>query len=764
MVKHDPSTDAEVIPVAIGRRRFLTYLLAAPTLTVATQVGLGATDPGVASAAVPSLPSVEDVFDIGDALALASAPTMPLVQLEIGEDGVTRLDLPRIEFGQGVTTAIAMLIAEELDVPMDQVQVTVADARPELVWNQITAGSSTMRTFYDPVRAMAAAARLRLLIAAGQRWNLPYSVLTTQSGAVHGPQDQLAPYGQLSGAAATISLADADVTPKAPSEHSVIGQPTKRADLRDIVTGQKKFTMDIMPTTAKPAMLKRPPTIKGTVRSVKNAEAVRKMSGVIGVVPLESGVAVVANTFEQARAGANALDVSFAPGPIDDQSNDTIHAALRAQLPPELLPPIGAQTVEAEFEWAPACHAPLESEAAVADVRPDGADVWFGFQAPIVAQQELALTLGLPQDKVTAHVVANGGGFGRRCYYEAVTEAALISKAMRIPIRLMWHRTDDMRHARVRPPTVQRVRANVLAGEVVSYEQRVSEVALSVAPGFGEMLTDIATSLPPGAKSTVGMQAYSQTLFLLQVSSPYNLGVYTKTLHELGNGLPTASYRSVHCPMTRTCEEIIMDELAAILGKDPLSYRKECAKDERGRNVLDTVAQRAQWGKHMPHGFAQGIGYHKESRTFTACVAELDGRNPRDPKVTKITMVTDIGLPINPSGLEAQLQGCVAEAISLTLRAGLHIKDGLPLEGSYHNYYWLRMKDYPADIDIHIMPANGEPGGAGEVGLSAPSAAIANAYGKATGTKPRKFPLVFPVDFEPYPPGVIPGPHFEEIN
>lgn len=765
MAQHEPPSEAQGVPVSVGRRRFLTYLLAAPALTVATRVGLEAADPAVASAAVPSQPSVEDVVDIGDALVLASAPTMPLVQLEIGEDGMARLDLPRIEFGQGVTTSIAMLIAEELDVPIDRVQVTAADARPELLFNQITAGSSTVRAFYDPVRAMAAAARLRMLTAAGQRWNVPHDALTTHGGAVHGPHGQSTPYGQLSRAAATIALPDATVSPKPRSEHTLIGTPTKRLDLREIVTGQKQFTMDIMPTRAKPAMVKRPPTIKGTVRSVANAETVRTMSGVLGVVPLESGVAVVAHTFEQARAGANALDVSFAPGPIDDQSNDSIYADLRQQLPPEGLPPIGGSTVDAEFEWAPACHAPLETEAAVADVRPDSAEIWFGFQAPIAAQQDLAHTLGLPQNKVQAHVVANGGGFGRRCYYEVATEAAQISQAMRMPIRLMWHRADDMRHARVRPPTVQRIRATVLGGQVVSYEQRVSEVALSVAPGFGEMLTDIATSLPPEAKSTVGMQAYSQTLFLLEVASPYNLGAYTKTLHELGNGLPTAAYRSVHCPMTRTCEEIVVDEVAAMLGKDPLAYRKECVKDERGRTVLDTVAERAHWGKTMPPGFAQGIGYHKESRTFTACVAELDCRNPRDPNVTKITMVADIGLPINPSGLEAQLQGCVAEAISLTLRAGLHIKDGLPLEGSYHNYHWLRMKDYPADTDIHIMPPNGEPiGGAGEVGISASSAAIANAYAKATATKPRKFPLVFPVDFEPYPPDVIPGPEFEKID
>lgn len=751
----------EVLPVSIGRRRFLTYLLAAPALTVVTDFAVENTNPHLASAAVPSLPSVEDEFDIGDALVLSSQPTMPLLRLEIGTDGIARFALPRTELGQGLTTSVAMLIAEELDVPVDRVQVTPADARPELLFNQITAGSSSLRAFYGPVRAMAAAARVRLIAAAAQRWGVSATSLTASQGVVHGPGNRAADYGSLSVAATTAPLGGLRVTLKPRSAYTTIGKPTNRADARDIVTGRKKFTMDIIPTTAKPTMLRRPPTILGTVKSVHNAAAVRAMPGVVGVVRLDSGVAVVANTFEQARAGANALDVTFGPGPIDHENNATIRAELRKQVLPFAIPPLGALTVEAEFDWAPATHAPLETEAAVADVRADGADIWSGFQAPIVAQQEIAIALRLPQDKVKAHVVAPGGGFGRRCYYEGATEAALVSQAMKMPIRLMWHRTDDMRHGRVRPPTYHAIRATVLAGQVISYEQRVAGVALDVAPGFGEILTAVATSLPRQAKTTVGMQAYSQTLFLLEVASPYNLGVYDRTMAELGNGMPTAAYRSVHCAMTRTCEEIILDEIAAQLGKDPLAYRKECAKDARGRAVLDKVAQLAQWGRPMPAGFAQGIGYHKESKTFTACVVELDGRDPQNPHVTRATMVVDPGLAINPTGLEAQMQGCVAEAISLTLRAGLHIDKGLPLEGSYHNYHWLRMKDYPKDTTIYLMPPTSEDiGGGGEVGMTAASGAIANAYAKATGTKPRSFPLVFPVDFVPYPPGTLPPPAF----
>lgn len=743
----------------LGRRRFLTYLVAAPALTVATRLVADTAASPTAAASVPSPPSVEDLYDIGDALKHAAAPTLPLVQLEMGEDGIARLDLPRVELGQGIVTAVAMLIAEQLDLPMAKVEVTVADARPELLFNQITAGSSTIRVFHEHVRTMAALARTRLITAAAREWNIDGSTLTTADGAVHAPNGRTASYGSLS-AAASPDLPTGEISPKRPSEHVIVGKPQGRTDALDAVTGRKTFVMDVMLGTAKPALVRRPPTIMGTVQQVHNADEVKQMSGVVGVVPLPTGVAVVADTIEQARRGVNALRVHFGPGPVDDEDNDSILSRLRQAAPPLAVPPLGATTVEAEFDWAPACHAPLESECAVADVRSERADIWAGFQAPIVAQQEIANLLGLPQDKVTAHVVPPGGGFGRKCYFEAAMEAAQVSQALGRPVRLMWHRTDDMRHGRQRPQNYHKIRATVVGGEIVSYEQRVSAVALDVAPGFGEILTHIATSLPPDANTKVGMQAYSQSLFLMMVSSPYSLGVYDKTLTEIPTGIPTAAYRSVHCPTTRTCEEIVVDEIAAVLGKDPLSYRQESVKDAEGVTVLEEVARRADWGRRMPSGFAQGVGYHKEGRTFTACVAEVDGRDPDAPRVSRLTLIVDIGTVVNPMGLEAQMQGCIAEAISLTLTAGLHIRNGLPLEGSYSNYHWLRMRHFPKDCEIHIMPSSHERiGGAGEVGVTAPSAAIANAYAAATGRKPRSFPLVFPVDFTVIPPGELPAPH-----
>lgn len=743
----------------IGRRRFVTWVVGAPVLTVATAAVGSTLSEATASAAVPSPPSVEELYDTGDVLITACAPTMPLVTLEIGADGVARLSLPRLEMGQGIVTAVAMLIAEVLDLPLERVEVTLSDARPELLFNQLSAGSSSLRVFYGPVRRMAAVARAQLVAAAADRWGVDRAVVDLEAGVLRGPGQLVATLGELSAVAATFDIAVDEVSSKPPRDFTVVGTPRGRTDGLDAVTGRKTFTMDILAGVAKPAMLKRPPTIKGTVRAVRNSAEVQRMPGVLAVTTLPTGVAVVGETFEQVRAAVNALDVTWGPGPVDGDSNASVARALRGKVLPFAVPPLGAATVEAEFDWAPVSHAPLETECAVADVRADSAEIWGGLQAPIVVKQELALMLDLPQEKVQVHVVPAGGGFGRKAYFEGATEAALVSRAVGMPVRLMWHRTDDMRHGRVRPQNHHRVRATVLAGQVVAFEHRVAGVALDVAPGVGEILTDVVTSLPGDARLQVGMRAYSQALFAIMVSSPYHLGVQDKVLTELANGMPTAAYRSVHTPTTRVSEEIVIDEVAALLGRDPLALRKRCVKEERGRAVLDKAAQLGDWGRRMPRGFAQGIGYHTESRTLTAAVVEVDGRDPDRPQVTKVTLVVDIGLAVNPSGLEAQMQGCIAEAISLTLRAGLHLENGLPLEGSYSNYRWLRMKDYPKDVTVHIMPPNGgEPGGAGEVGITAPSAAIANAYGLATGRKPRSFPLVHPVDFEVFPPSTLPTP------
>ena len=742
-----PETDTRGEPREHSRRRFLTYLVAAPTLAVAARIGADTLAPGTANAAVPSLPAPAELLDLGDALILAGAPTSGLIVVTVDEAGRVGLALPRAEVGQGITTAVGMLLADELDVPLDQVDVTLADARPELVFNQLTGGSNTIRSVYGPVRTAAAQARARLLAAAAARWGTTPGALTVTDGVVSGPAGQTATYGELSAAAASPTLSVVLASPKPASAAKVVGTPTNRVDARKMVTGQMDYTLDLdVVPGALPTMVRRPPTINGTVRSVQNAAAVRAMPGVVDVVTVPTGVAVLAETFGQALDGKEALQVTWGPGTVDGENDATIKQKLRGAALPFVVPPLLTTTVDAEFDFATVSHAPMETNSAIADVRGDRAEIWSGLKSPIVAQQTIAADLGLPQSAVTVHVTQGGGSFGRRLFFDAALEAARISKAAGKPVKLLWSRIDDTRHGRARAASFHRVRATVAAGQVLTFEHRVASVETDTTHGLGEILTAVAASLPVG-----GNASFAQTIFLTTIHSPYDFGVTTQLLDEVPLQMHTGSWRSVYSANTRGAEEIVVDEIAAELGKDPLAFRREFLKQDRYRAVLDKVATEGQWGKSMPRGTAQGIAFHAEYKSCTACLVEVDATDRTRPRVTRATIVADVGRPINPRGLEAQLLGGLTDAIGTTFRAGLHIDAGLPLEGSYSQFHYTRQADSPLQAQVFVMPADGEPGGAGELGVPAAVGAIANAYARATGTKPRSFPVVFPVDFDPFP-------------
>ncbi|MEV4318940.1 molybdopterin cofactor-binding domain-containing protein [Actinocrispum sp. NPDC049592] len=716
------------------RRGFLTFLVAAPTLTVASRLPADA---------LPSLPAPAEVMDLGDVLILAGTPTSNMLVLEVGADGQVSFQLPRAEVGQGIATAVTMLVAEELDLPLGSVHVSLSDARPELLFNQLTGGSNTIRSVYGPVRRTAAAARAQLVAAAGQEWQLDTGRLSTKDGKVFAPDGRSLTYGALSTAAARIAVAAAQ--PKDESAFRLVGTPTSRVDARAMVTGNQRYTLDLDVPGAMPTVVRRPPTINGSVRAV-DAAAAKAMPGVLAVAVVPTGVAVMAETFGQALDARDALTVTWNKGTVDDLSDVDIRGKLHAAALPFVVPPLLTQYVDAEFDFAFVSHAPMETNSAIADVRADRAEIWAGLKSPIVAQQTIAATLGLPQDKVKVHVVQGGGSFGRRLFFDSALEAAQISRAMGRPVKLMWTRTDDMRHGRARAASHHKIRATFALGEVLTFEHRVASVETDFRHGLGEILTATAAHLPVG-----GDLSFAETVFLTTVKVPYNFGVVTQLLNEVPLRMHTGSWRSVYSANTRGAEEIMVDELAKRLGKDPVAFRRANLKHDRQRAVLDKVASAGNWGRVMPKGYAQGVGFHDEYKSCTACLVEIDARDPKAPRVTKAVIAADVGRPINPRGLEAQLLGGLTDAISTTLRAGLHIDKGLPLEGSYSHFHYARQKDSPPQVEIHIMPANGEPGGAGELGVPAAVGAIANAYARATGIKPRSFPINFPVDFDPFP-------------
>jgi isoquinoline 1-oxidoreductase beta subunit len=471
-------------------------------------------------------------------------------------------------------------------------------------------------------------------------------------------------------------------------------------------------------------------------------------------------VAVRGDTFGQCIDAVRALDVTWGPGTEDGKSDDTVLQELRKAQLPLAVPPLGplTKTVEGDFTFYFASNSALEPNCAVADVRPDRAEIWSGLQSPIVTQQEIAKLLGLSQDAVKVHVAEGGGAYGRKLFFDAALEAAEASQKMGKPVKLMWHRTDDFRQGRAHPMSIAKVRATYAGGNVLTYEQRHTSVSTDFTHGLGEIITAMAGKLPNGDLG------FSETYFELSQSNPYNFGASTQLLAEVDTGFNTGSMRNVYSPNVCGALELVVDQLAARMREDPYRFRRQFLKNDRSRAVLDKVAQVGNWGRAMPAGTGQGIAFHAEYHGVTAALVEIDARPQTinrqipdaytGPRVTKVVFAVDVGLPVNPRGLEAQMEGGIMDGIAGALTSSLHLEDGHFLEGSWDNYFFTREWNVPPELEIIVMPPTSDtPGGAGEFGVAATFAAVACAYGRATGTMPTSFPINHngPLGFDPLP-------------
>lgn len=739
-------------PIELGRRRLIGYLVAAPTLAVAVRLGADTVAPERAGAVVPTPDGPAEIYDLNDMLTSAALPTAGLITLTMKTDGTVHFALPRSENGQGIVTSTAMIIAEELDLPVDKVVVTLADARPELLFNQLTGGSNTTISTYIPIRTAAAIARGRLLEAAALQFEgVPVSALRTLKGAVVAPDGTTLTYASLAKAAAVSKPTEVEAQLKSRADFTVVGQPHNRTDARDAVTGAKKFAMDLSVEGAEPTMVCRAPTLNGKVKAIRNRAAVLKMPGVTHVVPISTGVAVRANTFGQCIDGIRKLQVDWLGGTAEGLSDAQVLADLKKAEIPLAVPslpgvPGVVQSIDSEFTFWFASNSALETNCAIADVRADRAEIWSGLKSPITAQQKIAERIGLPVDKVTVHVSTGGGSFGRKLFFDAALEAAEASKAMGKAVKLMWHRADDSRQGRVHPMSTARTRATVVGSEVLAYEQRHTSVFTDFSHGLGEIITATAADLP------VGDLSFSQTVYVLSQSLHYNFGATTQLLNEVDSRFNTSSMRNIYSPNTAIARELSVDKIAAALGKDPYEFRREFIRTDRSRAVLDAVAEAGSWGRAMGNYQAQGIGIHNEYHGCSAALVEIDcrpttvNRKIREavtgPRVTKVVFAVDVGLVVNPRGLEAQMMGGIMDGIALVLTSSMHLRDGYFLEASWDNYAYTRQWNVPFEVEIILVPSTSEePGGAGEFGVAAAASAVASAYSRAVGTQPTEFPI-----------------------
>ncbi|MBW0101737.1 molybdopterin cofactor-binding domain-containing protein [Pseudonocardia sp. KRD291] len=752
----------------VSRRRFLGYLIAAPTLVVAAEMGrqtvFGA--PEASAAPIPSVQTTE-LYDLSDAIRDAARPTANLIKIEVNRDGTVSFAMPRSDNGQGIITSTQMIIAEEMDLELDQVVVTLADARPELVFNQLTGGSSAMFTLYTPVRVAAALARGRLLDAAAAAFDQDAGTLSSRAGVITSLTGGTLGIGELAEKAAVQTTEQVEVVLKPREEFRILGKPQTKTDARAIVTGKKQFATDLQIPDALPSVVCRAPDLNGAPIAIDNVDEIRSMPGVTDVEIIATGVAVRAVTFGHCIDAVRAMTVQWEPGTVAGQDDESVLADLRKAELPLAVPPAGGSTVEGDFTFYFKSNSSLETNCAIADVRSDSAEMWFPTKTPITAQDQIADLLGLPTNAVTVHVTEGGGSFGRKLFLDAALEAAEFSQKIGKPVKLMWTRADDSRQGRVHPMATSRVRASVTADSVLSFELRHTSVSMDVSHGFGDALTVAASRLPSGNL------AVAEVIWELSQTVPYNFGVSTRLLNEVDMRFNTAPMRNVYSPDSTVARELMVDQIAAKMGRDPYEFRREFLKHDRQRAVLDKVAEEGNWGRTMEEGTAQGISFQTEYKSVIATLVEIDcrpetvNRSVREgltgPRVTKVTTAVDVGVVINPRGIEAQILGAINDALAMTLTGSMSLVDGHFVEASWDNYFYTRQWNTPPEVNFHLVESDApEPGGVGELGVGGSTGAIACAYARATGKVPEYFPIMHkePRPFEPYPtvPPIPPSP------
>lgn len=782
-----PTATASPSPGGLSRRRFLGYVIAGPTLVTGVR-WVGGFDEAEAQT-LPSVgPQVAEQYDLIDFLRDAARPTANLIEITVNDDGTVSFELHRTEVGQGISTAVAMIIAEEMGVAVDDVRITQADARPELLFNQLTGGSNSIYTIYDPVRIAAAVARERLLLAAGRVLEASAGSLSVLDGIVTAPDGSTITFGDLAREAAADVTEAVDVQPKE-GGRTVVGTPRNRIDARAMVTGEQQYVSDLDVADAMPTMVARPPTVKGVPLAVRNEAEVRAVPGVTDLAVVETGVAIRAETYGQCIDALQVIDVEWGPGPVEGMDDDSVQAQLAAKEIPQVAPDLSAldgvtgllglppvvTTQDFEFTFAFQPNCPLEPNPAIADVRADSAEIWAPMKTPVTALQDIARALGLPEDAVTCHVIQGGGSFGRDLFWDAAREAALISRAMGKPVKLCWTRTDDFRHGRTHPACRSSIRIAHTADEIVSFAQHHTSVNTDYGHGLGEIISANFDELPGG----LGGLGFSQTVWYLTQYVPYDFGVVEQSLAET---LPdpgqvettmfsTGSMRNIYSPNVVTARELALDQVIAAMGEDPYEFRVAALQDDRSKAVLRRVAEAGEWGRSMPAGTAQGLGFHSEYKGRAACLIEIDTRPETvarkvpgakaamtGPRVTRAVYAVDVGLTINPTGLEAQMIGGMMDGIANALTYSLHLQDGGFAEDSWEHAYYTRQWNTPFDVEVHIIDSSESPGGAGEFGVAASMAATACAYARATGTMPTSFPVNHgePLADTIVPPGTIP--------
>jgi isoquinoline 1-oxidoreductase subunit beta len=706
---------------SVSRRDFLNTGAAASGALMIGFVLPGCAAPGAAGSGAP----------------VTSA--MPNAWVRVGSDNSVTILCARSEMGQGVYTSLPTLVAEELEVDLAKVTVKV-DMAPAgeayintMVGGQLTGGSTSVKEAYTRLRVAGAQARSVLVQAAADQWKVDAAACRAQDAWVIGPAGQRASYGDLAEAASKLT------PPKEPrlkpaKDFRYVGKRMNRLDTPAKCDGTAEFGIDAKVPGMLIAALAQSPVFGGKVASFDAAKA-RAMPGVKNVVQISSGVAVVADTYWQAKQALAAVDVKWDAGAFANGSSAAIATQLRQAADKPGAPSFkkvgdadaalrgAAKKLEAAYDLPYTAHVTMEPMNFIADVRADSCVLTGPTQFQQLAQGMVAGLLKMKPEQVTVRTTFLGGGFGRRVEVDFVVQAAEISKAVGRPVKLIWSREDDMTHDVYRPAAHIKLSAGLDAAGVpvaFKYAHAGASVTKRMFPAF------VKDGVDP---------------FMLEAAPiPYDIPNQLGTVSIQDSPVPTGFWRSVSHGLNAFANESFIDEMAAAAGKDPLAYRRSLlAKEPKYLRVLDMAAEKSGWGKPLAAGRKLGVAVMEGYGTYIAQVAEVSVAG-NEIKLHRMVVVADVGTMVNPNIVEQQIESSVVYGMGAALYDEITVKDGRVEQTNFHNYRAPRMNEIPR-IEIHLIADGDKPGGIGEPVTALVAPTVANAVFALTGKRLRKLPL-----------------------
>jgi isoquinoline 1-oxidoreductase beta subunit len=685
------------------------------------------------------LPSFDHRAEAADEKVKTFAPN---AFVRIGTDDSITVIVNHSEMGQGPYTSIPMVVAEELNADWSKVRFEAAPVDP--VYNhsvygiQMTGGSTSTWSEWDRVRKAGAAARMMLIEAAAQTWQVKADDCKAENGQViHAAAGKKLSFGQLAEKAAGLKPPQ-NPKLKDPKDFKLVGKPTKRLDTPEKTNGQAMFGLDVNLPGMLVAVVARSPVFGGKVKSF-NAEKTKAIPGVRHVSQIERGVAVVADGFWPAKKGREVLEVVWDEGPLaalDSRTQTEEYAAL-AKKPGVVVRKDGdaaaalakaAKKLEAAYDLPYLAHATMEPINCVADVRADKCEIWTGTQFQTGDYFAAAQDAGLKPAQVTLHTMFCGGGFGRRAVPDNhfVREAVQISKAVKAPIKVVWTREDDMRGGYYRPRAYHTVSAGIAAdGAVTAWQQRIVCQSFLVGTPFEGLIKDgVDETAVEGSKDI-----------------PYHIPTFLIDWQQAPRGVPCLWWRSVGHSHSAFVVETMIDELAHAAGKDPFEYRRAMLeKHPRHKRVLELVAEKAGWGKPLPDGHGRGIALHESFGSYVAHVVEVSLSPDGRLKIHRVVGAVDCGPVVNPDTIHAQIESGTVFALTAALYGEISFEKGRVKQSNFHDYPMLRMHEMP-EIEAHIVPSTDRMGGVGEPGVPPVAPALANAIFALTGKRIRRLPI-----------------------